>query len=192
MHKSLSIEHKNIIMKKFILSLVGLLVLAVSCTSNYYEEPSIETYEPEITNIKPMFSQNGASNEFLTNDSLISQAHYKRGEHRIEHGEYEKGIDDFIVALSINKNIYAYMSLVCLPEDLKDIILEKLTEQFNMHPDESKWPYYIGKVYFHKHNYDEAIIAFNHAYQINYEEKYLRMIDDCYRHISQDYYNKDE
>ena len=42
-------------MKKSILSLVGLLVLAIRCNSNYYEEPSIETNETEIKDYKHLF-----------------------------------------------------------------------------------------------------------------------------------------
>lgn len=70
-------------MKIKYLSLVAVLILLVGCTSNYFDEPKIEANHEQITNSRLLISINEEDKNRVANDSLISQAYYQRGIHRI-------------------------------------------------------------------------------------------------------------
>ena len=163
---------------KNIISFGFLILLFVGCTSQS-DEPVFKENNSEIIETNLVKSENENQNYIEITDSVISMTYYERGEYRFQNGEYERAIDDFIVALSINRNIHAYMSLIGFTENLTNLIVEKLTNKFNKHPDEAKWPYYIGKVYYHKSYYEEALLAFEKAYNIENKPVYKILMEDC-------------
>lgn len=169
---------------KNIMSFCFLIFLIVGCTYQS-DEPIFKENNSAIIENNLDKSENGTHNYIEITDSMISKAYYYRGEYRFQKGEYENAIIDFIIALSIDKNINAYTRIFEFPKNHTNLIVEKLTDKFNRNPNEAKWPCYIGKVYYHNDDFEAAKYYFENAYSIDGNPVYLKLMEDCQAKIEE-------
>lgn len=96
-----------------------------------------------------------------------------------QEGNYEKALEDTMKSLDRNKNAPAYMTLIELSGEKLNPVLDRLKEMGNEQPEESKWYYYLGKVYYHNDDLELAKHYFEKAYIIDGEPVYLKLMEDC-------------
>lgn len=102
-----------------------------------------------------------------------------------QEGNYEQALEDTMKSLDINKNAPAYMTLIELSGEKLNPVLDRLNEMGNEQPEESKWYYYLGKVYYHNDDFELAMKAFEKAYSIDKEPIYITLIEDCRNKLSE-------
>ena len=178
------------LVKVYLISLMSFNIMADNLTETSFPNSNYNKEEAERLYYNGNYNGNyKVAIDYLDKLIEISPTDYElyamRGDCHKQEGNYELALEDTMKSLDINKNTPAYMTLIALSREKQDPVLDNLKEMSKKQPEQSKWLYYLGKVYYHNGDLESAKHYYENAYNIDGKPVYLRLIEDCQAKIEE-------